>query len=65
MKTLENLHQDELKLGMSPGSPMAKQEGCTCPSVDNGYGEGSGNFDHEGNPLFWMNETCPLHGDTR
>lgn len=43
------------------GSPLAQKHGCTCPILDNCYGKGAYN-DKDGNPLFWFNEDCPLHG---
>lgn len=35
---------------------------CKCPVFDNGCGKGSGMTDEKGEPLFWMNADCPLHG---
>ena len=46
----------------NPGSPEAVKQGCTCPVLDNYYGEGSGYLDSKGNPTFWTNADCPLHG---
>ena len=41
----------------TPGSIGAKNLGCVCPEIDNGYGSGAyGKY-------FWVNEDCPLHGD--
>jgi len=45
-----------------PGHPNAVKNGCTCPVIDNNYGYGCGWMDAEGNPLFWFNYECPLHG---
>lgn len=42
----------------NPGSDEALTKGCTCPVLDNGYGEGSG----WGPGKFWINFNCPLHG---
>ena len=39
----------------TPGSDKAIKLGCTCPVWDNSNGEG----------LFWINEHCPVHKDTR
>lgn len=43
----------------NPGSYEALKMGCTCPAVDNNYGEGA--FKLNGVPQFFHNETCPLH----
>ncbi len=45
----------------NPGSKQAIKKGCTCPIMDNEYGEGCGKSE-EGYLLFWMVEDCPLHG---
>lgn len=45
----------------TPGSNLAREQGCTCPVIDNRYGSGAFS-DAEGNPQFYMNENCPLHG---
>ena len=45
----------------NPGSQEAIEQGCTCPVIDNHYGEGAYN-DENGKPLFWMNCECPVHG---
>ena len=37
----------------SPGSPLAKKRGCTCPIIDNNYGKGS---------RFVQRADCPIHG---
>ncbi len=46
----------------NPGSDEAIEQGCVCPRIDNHFGKGVPNGDHE--PLFWYNATCELHGDT-
>lgn len=50
------------ELTPSPGSSKAVSAGCTCPVIDNGHGTGCGRVDDKGNPLFWMNQECPIHG---
>lgn len=45
-----------------PGHPEAVNPGCRCPVIDNGHGRGCGRVDSEGNPLFWYNDDCSLHG---
>ncbi len=49
----------------NPGSPAAVKAGCTCPVMDNGHGRGymGGARDKDGNVMFVMNSTCPLHGE--
>jgi hypothetical protein len=46
----------------SPGSKKARDEGCTCPVVDNHYGAG---FPFNGEISFWIREDCPLHGEPK
>lgn len=49
----------------NPGSPEAKRLGCTCPVLDNSYGEGAiveGKVDTE---QFYLDENCPIHTDRR
>ena len=46
----------------NPGSAEAQTEGCKCPIIDNGYGKGCGRVNSCGEPMFWINEECPLHG---
>ena len=46
----------------NPGSPEAVKAGCMCPVLDNGHGKGNGYADSNGNPLFWFDERCPIHG---
>jgi hypothetical protein len=43
-----------------PGSTDAVAEGCTCPVMDNRYGEGVPGYP-EG--TFWINEGCPIHSE--
>ena len=45
----------------APGSPEATKQGCTCPVFDNCKGRGCGLTDKDGNPLYYINEKCPLH----
>jgi hypothetical protein len=47
---------------MNPGSDEAIKKGCKCAVLDNAHGAGCGMKDENGNPLFWITETCPLHG---
>jgi len=37
----------------NPGSEEAIQKGCTCPVLDNDYGQGEGPF--------WVTAGCPIH----
>ena len=46
----------------NPGSPEAKAQGCKCPVIDNGHGSGAFIDPDSGDPLFWINSACPLHG---
>ena len=48
----------------SPGSDAALDQGCICPVLDNAHGLGymGGVKDPDGNVMFVMNATCPLHG---
>lgn len=48
----------------NPGSPEALGLGCTCPVLDNGHGRGvlGSCCPNSGDPLFWIDEACPLHG---
>ena len=43
----------------NPGSPEAIEIGCTCPILDNEHGRGS----YWGAHLFWINKSCPIHGE--
>jgi hypothetical protein len=45
----------------NPGSDEALAAGCLCPVLDNGHGRGV-YTDEAGNPLFWINAICPIHG---
>lgn len=47
---------------MPPGSDAAITNGCTCPILDNGYGEG---FVVNGRRQWWIAEACPLHGEQK
>lgn len=49
-----------LKPKPNPGSREAQQLGCTCPVMDNHYGNGVP--DGKGAVNFWMIADCPLHG---
>jgi hypothetical protein len=42
-----------------PGSKEAIDEGCTCPIIDNHYGQG---IVLEDSVLFYYNSDCPIHG---
>lgn len=44
---------------MSPGSPEAAANGCTCPTMDNANGAGVPGADGK---TFWIDQDCPLHG---
>ena len=46
---------------MNPGSPKAKENGCTCPVKDNQGGMGA-YMRQDGQPVFWYNPKCPIHG---
>ena len=52
---------DEIK-PLAPGSQEAIDAGCICPIMDNGYGRGSGYKTEDGQPVFWYNFDCPIHG---
>ncbi len=46
-----------------PGSPEARENGCTCPVLDNAHGKGRG---ADGERYGWyMSEGCPLHDPER
>ena len=47
---------------MNPGSDEAVKAGCLCPIIDNARGRGCGRRGKDGEPLFWINGNCPLHG---
>jgi len=42
----------------NPGSKEAKEQGCTCPVLDNDFGKGS--YKSDG---FIINLECPVHKD--
>ena len=44
-----------------PGSDEAIEAGCTCPRIDNHYGEGA-YTDEDGTRRYWYNDCCPIHG---
>lgn len=47
----------------APGSDEAHEAGCTCPVIDNAYGDGAwGGIKVNGKTLYWMRGDCPLHG---
>lgn len=43
----------------TPGSNSALDNGCLCPVLDNGHGQG------RGDGTFWINAECPLHGTNK
>jgi len=43
----------------NPGSKKAIKAGCTCPVIDNNYGNGAFTFNKQAQ--FWYNSDCPLH----
>lgn len=43
----------------NPGSIEAVAKGCTCPVIDNHYGEGAWGPGTEG--IFWYTSGCPVH----
>ena len=56
--------------GGNPGSEAALALGCTCPVIDNHYGEG---MPYDGPPdaetykagrAYWISSDCPLHAKT-
>ena len=53
---------DKKKETPNPGSPEAIEQNCSCAILDNAHGKGCGYKDDDGNPLFWITESCPLHG---
>ena len=44
----------------NPGSDEALKLGCTCPVMDNEYGQGC--YTVDGVPMFWISGNCSLHG---
>lgn len=47
-----------------PGSDDAQAEGCRCPVIDNRRGRGAYNSPTTGEPQFWINVDCPIHGES-
>lgn len=45
---------------LNPGSDEALAQGCICPVLDNRHGAG---LEYPDGPAFWINRTCPLHGE--
>jgi hypothetical protein len=47
----------------NPGSGEAVELGCTCPVIDNHYGEGvpMWPFPWQEGHSWWINADCPLH----
>ena len=46
-----------------PGSDAALDDGCECPVLDNCHGKGAFEFaGPNGEPVYWVNWECPLHG---
>lgn len=43
----------------NPGSDEAVKAGCQCPVLDNARGRG---IPWGGQTVFYVDETCPLHG---
>ena len=50
---------DENQRDLPPGSNLAIAAGCTCPRIDNHYGNGVTVF---GEKQFIYSADCPLHG---
>lgn len=50
-----------MKVIHPPGHPQAIKDGCKCPGIDNGHGAGA-YADTQGNPVYWFDFACPLHG---
>lgn len=48
------------RANVNPGSPAAVASGCTCAVHDNARGEG---IPDGTTRSWWMDTTCPLHGD--
>ena len=48
---------------MNPGSDEAIRNGCTCPVLDNGHGQGYlGDGEKYG---WWITADCPMHGEKK
>lgn len=45
----------------NPGGTMARRQGCTCPVLDNHYGDG---VPGPNGPQFWVDPSCPFHSIT-
>ena len=54
-----NTEDIDLKV-CTPGSDAARKRGCKCPVMDNQRGKGALEY---GDNAFWINGSCPLHGD--
>jgi hypothetical protein len=50
------------ELALTPGSPRAIGDGCTCPRMDNANGRG---FPVGGKTEYWIDGDCPLHASFR
>ncbi len=46
---------------MNPGSKEAVEKGCTCPVLDNNFGNGVPSRFISGPPYFWHTAGCPVH----
>ena len=44
-----------------PGSDAARRLSCRCPVIDNNHGRGA-YVDDDGEPIYWITDSCPLHG---
>jgi len=47
----------------NPGSEEAQEQGCTCPVIDNYWGEGF-TWGSNKKRSFWMTDGCPLHDNS-
>ena len=67
MEIVQESHYGEVMntLYPKPGSKEAKEQGCTCPILDNHYGEGycGGVKDEKGHTVYVVNTDCPIHGE--
>ncbi len=43
----------------NPGSIESREQGCTCPVIDNHFGKGIPSKSDV--PQFWISGDCPLH----
>jgi hypothetical protein len=48
-----------------PGSADAVKAGCTCPIFDNKKGQGAFINTNTNEPMFWVNDRCPMHAATQ